>query len=93
MSKGMHREDIKAAIRKKGTTLRALSEGNDLSESAIRQALRKPCPRANKVISEFIGKSLHEIWPSWFDKQGQRIRSSSVSRNRTRKPSPRQCQK
>lgn len=93
MIRGMHHEDIKAAIRKKGTTLCALSEGNGLSESAIRQALRKPCPRANKVISEFIGKPLHEIWPAWFDKQGQRIRPSSISKDRTRKPSTRHRQK
>lgn len=90
MTQGMHREDIKAAIRKKGTTLLALSMNNDLSECAVRQALRKPVPRANKVISEFLGVPLHEIWPAWFDQQGQRIRSSSVSKNRTRKRPTRQ---
>lgn len=71
----MHKEDIKAAIRKKGKTLLQLSRDNGLSDSAVRVALHIPFPAAEKVISKFIQKDLHEIWPDRYDINGNRISS------------------
>lgn len=59
-----HPEDIKAAVRKTGTTLTELALKNDLSESACRNSLRKKTPRADQLIARQIGKPLQEIWPS-----------------------------
>ena len=72
--KDMHPEDIKAAIRKKGHTLTSLAEANNLSESAIRRATRRfaDCPSAERVIAEYLGKSLSEIWPSRYKADGTR---------------------
>ena len=74
MPEGMHPEDIKAEIRKKGTTLKALSLSWGFSESAVRQALRSPCPSIDPLIAKFIGKKLYEIWPDRYDQENIRIR-------------------
>ena len=68
----MHPEDIKASVRKTGTTLTALALANGLSPSACRKALSVPCPRADRAISECIGKPLHKIWPDRYDRAGNR---------------------
>lgn len=74
--KNKHPEDVKAAVRKKGTTLAALARKNDLSDSTTRASLYRPQPSGNAVVAKFLGKSLHEIWPEWFDDQGNRIPNS-----------------
>lgn len=68
----MHREDIKAAVRKRGTTLKELALDAGLSESACRKALSVPSPRAEAVIARCIGKPLHLIWPERYDRRGGR---------------------
>lgn len=68
----MHREDIKAAVRKKGKTLKSIALAGGLSESACRKALDIPSPRAEKLIADVINKPLHEIWPARYDRRGGR---------------------
>lgn len=68
----MHREDIKAEIRKRGTTLKQLALRAGLSESACRKALDVPSPRAEAVIAKCIGRPLHKIWPDRYDVRGGR---------------------
>lgn len=68
----MHPEDIKASVRKKGTTLTKLATDNGLSPSACRKALKVPVPRADRAISACIGKPLHDIWPQRYDRKGNR---------------------
>lgn len=63
-SRGWHPEDIKAAIRKKGTTLSALATNNGLSDSACRAALIRSVPEAERVISTFLNVPLHVLWPA-----------------------------
>jgi Ner family transcriptional regulator len=79
-AKGMHREDIKAAIRKRGKTLEALSEEAGYSKSAVGMTLRKPWPAVEKIIADFIGKKPLEIWPDRYDALGRpnRQRRSKV---------------
>lgn len=72
MAKGWHAEDIKGAIRKRGRSLTALALENDLCESACRAALLRPQPAAEKVISEFLGVSLHLLWPDRYFRDGNR---------------------
>jgi Ner family transcriptional regulator len=69
-----HPELIKAAIRMRGMTLSKLATDNGLHESAVRAALIRPQPEADKVISEFLGVSLHQLWPTRYDEEGHRIR-------------------
>jgi Ner family transcriptional regulator len=68
----VHREDIKAAVRKRGTTLKALALTGGLSESACRKALDVPSPRAEALIAECINQPIHKIWPDRYDCRGGR---------------------
>lgn len=68
-----HKEDIKAAIRKKGETLQSLRRKNRLGYSALTICLDRPLPRANKVIAEFLELPLSHLWPKWYDADGKRI--------------------
>lgn len=68
-----HKEDIKAMIHKRGATLRQISLNAGLCMELANQALKKPIPSANAAISDFLGIPLHELWPHWFDQNGNRI--------------------
>jgi Ner family transcriptional regulator len=70
----MHKEDIKAAIRKKGETLSSLARKNEKPESTLRNALQKPVKCAELIIASFLEKNPHELWPDRWDENGQRIR-------------------
>lgn len=72
--KGWHPQDIKAAVWKRGTTLSKLAKDNGLSESACRASLGRPQPEADRVISKFLGVSLHVLWPDRYDEEGGQIR-------------------
>jgi len=69
-----HPELIKAHIRMRGMTLSRLATDHGLHESAVRAALIRPQPEADKVISKFLGVPLHELWPTRYDPEGGRIR-------------------
>ena len=70
-----HPEDIKAAVRKKeGKSLSALAREANLSESSLHKALKVPCPAGEKVISAYLGRPLHELWPERWTVDGQQVR-------------------
>jgi Ner family transcriptional regulator len=81
--RGWHPEDIKAAVRKKGTTLTALALANKLPESACRVALRMPYYIGEQAISRFLGISPRTLWPDRYDEDAQplqpRIRAKITS--------------
>jgi Ner family transcriptional regulator len=83
---GWHRQDIMAEVRKRGSSLAGVGRGLGLSRSTMAWALMKPHPRANAAIATFIGKSMHELWPEWFDASGKRVLVKSVSGPSRRKP-------
>ena len=71
---GWHPEDIKAAIRKTGITLTALSLQNGLGESTVRQAiLFHHCPAGERVIIDYLKIDPHELWPERYDEDGNRV--------------------
>lgn len=65
-----HREDIKAAVRKSGATLRSLSVAAGYDMSAANQTLIRPWPALEAVIARHLGLHPREIWPSRYDAQG-----------------------
>lgn len=69
-----HKEDIKAAIRKKGLSLTALAITHSLPEASVRNALSRPLVSGEKAIASFLDVPLHELWPERWTKSGQRIR-------------------
>ncbi len=82
--KGFHREDIKAMVRKRGSTLRRISLEAGLYKEAASFCLVNPLIRANRAVSEFLQIPLHVLWPEWFDAQGRRIRRSRRSSRHSR---------
>lgn len=59
-----HPEDIKAEVRKTGTTMTQLSLAHGLAENAVRMTLRRPWRRVEQIIAAHLGVQPHEIWPS-----------------------------
>ncbi|MCL2891784.1 helix-turn-helix domain-containing protein [Brenneria tiliae] len=59
-----HPADIIAALRKKGTTLAAVSRAAGLSSSTLANALSRPWPKGEWLIADALGIHPSEIWPS-----------------------------
>lgn len=63
-----HQADIIAALRKKGTTLAAVSRAAGLSSSTLANALSRPWPKGERIIADAIGVHPSMIWPNrYFD--------------------------
>lgn len=69
-----HPEDIKAAVRRQGWSLRQLSLSRGLGENTLRHALRTPYPAYERVIAEVIGVPPEQIWPSRYQRAGRALR-------------------
>lgn len=63
-----HRADIRAALEKSGTSLRALSVAAGLSRDTLRNALVRPWPKGERLIAGAIGVAPEVIWPSSYVK-------------------------
>ncbi|WP_241586595.1 helix-turn-helix domain-containing protein [Rosenbergiella epipactidis] len=59
-----HSADIIAALRKKGTSLAAVSRNAGLSSSTLANALSRPWPKGEFLIAQAINIHPAEIWPS-----------------------------
>ncbi len=87
MAQNAHPEDVKAAVRKRVKTLSALAQTSGVPASTIRAALNRPIPKGSVVIAQCLGKTVHDLWPAWYDKNGVRIvsrRSEKISKHRER---------
>jgi Ner family transcriptional regulator len=69
-SQDWHKADIKAALEKRGYTLRRLSAERGWSESYLRGALWASTPKAQAILAEVIGVAPHHIWPSRYETDG-----------------------
>lgn len=67
MSQGWHREDIIAAVRKRGTTLMELAKLNGYAPNSFYLALTRRFPNPHRIIAATIGKTCHQLWPQWYD--------------------------
>ena len=83
-----HPEDVKAAVRKTGTSLTALALAHGLSESAVRRALICPWPKVQAVIAQHLGRQPQDIWPSRYDAAGRPLRGLRSIDGRHRSASP-----
>lgn len=68
--KDWHPADIMAAIWKRRMSFTRLSRLNGYAGGSLKMALRRPWPRAEKVIADFIGIPPQQIWPSRYDAEG-----------------------
>lgn len=59
-----------AALWKKGTSLTRLSRRRGYAACALKLALRKPWPKAEKIIADALGERPQDIWPSRYNTDG-----------------------
>lgn len=64
MADGMHREDIKAALRKRHGTVRAFELARKLPDRSVRDVLRgRAVAQTEQALSTELGKPLHVLFP------------------------------
>ncbi|RUT66527.1 transcriptional regulator [Morganella morganii] len=74
MQSDWHPADIIAALKKRGTTLTAVSRQSGFSSSTLANTLIRPWPKGEWLIGEALDIHPSKIWPSrYFDKSGQLI--------------------
>ena len=59
-----HQADIIAGLRKKGTTMAAVSRAAGLSSSTLSNALSRPWPKGEMLIAQALDIHPSAIWPS-----------------------------
>ncbi|MBA0036006.1 helix-turn-helix domain-containing protein [Pantoea sp. BIGb0393] len=83
-----HPADIIAALRKKGTSMAAVSRQSGLCSTTLANALVRPWPKGELLIAEAIGIPPAEIWPSrYYAEDGVLINRQAKIRNmKTKSP-------
>lgn len=82
------KHEIKAAIGRKGQTLKGLGLAYGVNPTLIRMTLNrsKPNTKADQAISDFLGVPLHVLWPERYDDRGHRlVKLSPLRKPRLRK--------
>ncbi len=59
-----HPADIIAALKKRGTSLAAVSRNAGLASSTLANALTKHWPKGERLIAEALAVAPEQIWPS-----------------------------
>lgn len=88
-----HKADIIAALRKKGTTMAALSRNVGLSSNTLANTISRPWPKGEYVIASALGIHPAEIWPSrYYDAKDKMIdRFAMIRKSRCQGLSFYQC--
>lgn len=68
MQPDWHSADIIAALKKRGTTLSAVSREAGLASSTLANTLIRRWPKGERLIAEAVGVSPEQIWPSRYHK-------------------------
>lgn len=64
ISKSVHKEDIKGALRKRYGTLIAFEKAHDLPHQSVKDVLRgRASAPVERVISEVLDQPLHRLFP------------------------------
>ncbi|MBN3174284.1 helix-turn-helix domain-containing protein [Pectobacterium brasiliense] len=59
-----HPADIIAALKKRGTSLAAVSRNAGLASSTLVNALKRHWPKGERLIAEALDSSPEQVWPS-----------------------------
>ncbi|MDE1149676.1 MAG: helix-turn-helix domain-containing protein [Azospirillaceae bacterium] len=70
---GWHPADIRAAVEKRGSTLKAVAVAAEVHEDACRFALRHRHVGGERALSEFLNIALWELWPDRWSRHGARL--------------------
>ncbi|EDF8719529.1 transcriptional regulator [Salmonella enterica] len=63
-----HPADIIAALRKRGTSMAALSRDAGLASSTLNNALTRHWPKGERLIATALDVTPEQIWPSRYPK-------------------------
>ncbi|NHB97567.1 transcriptional regulator [Photorhabdus stackebrandtii] len=63
-----HPADIIAGLKKRGTSLSAVSREAGLASSTLSNALHRPWPKGERLIATALGCEPFKIWPSRYSK-------------------------
>lgn len=63
-----HPADIIAGLRKRGTSLAAVSRNAGLASSTLANALNRRWPKGERLIADALGVAPEKIWPSRYRK-------------------------
>ncbi len=74
-------ERIKAAIYEKGLSQAALARLAGLSEGAVRFAMLRPVPAAERAVAKLLGVPVQQIWPSRYFPDGRRRAQPRAARD------------
>lgn len=64
MQPDWHSADIIATLKKRGTSLSAVSRNSGLASSTLANALNRHWPKGERLIAEALGIAPEQIWPS-----------------------------
>lgn len=64
---------IKAEIYRRGETLTSLAKQLGHVPGSLRGAFHNPMSSANRAIAQFLDIPVQELWPDWFDSDGELI--------------------
>ncbi|MBA3110327.1 transcriptional regulator [Salmonella enterica] len=64
MQSDWHSADIIAALKKRGTSLSAVSRQSGLASSTLANALNRRWPKGERLIADALGVAPEQIWPS-----------------------------
>lgn len=73
-----HPADVLAALKKRGTSLAALSVANGYHPTAAGKALKRRWPAIEQLIAEAIGVAPQTLWPSRYNAEGKPVGRSYV---------------
>ena len=82
MQKDWHTADIIAGLRKKGTSLAAVSRAAGLSSSTLANALTRPWPKGEYLIAEALGVHPSVVWPSRYYQNGVMVERKGLMRGK-----------
>lgn len=68
----MHPEDVKAALRKRGTSLAELARAHGVTISIPASALRRSLPKWEGIIAAALGMDPATIWPSRYAERAEK---------------------
>ena len=75
-----HKEDILAAIRKKGTSLAELGRHHGYEKAgALYNVFTRPYPKVERIIATFLELEPKQIWPSRYHKPSIDFKASNTA--------------
>lgn len=74
MKQDWHSADIIAALKKKGTSLSALSRQSGYAPSTLANTLVRPWTKGELIIANVLGIEAKQIWPSRYANKNRVLR-------------------